>query len=110
MNNIIPGILLFLLSIIYLGLGWYLLNPDTSRRFDFGIFFFGYSFSSVHMALFFRMKDYPLSTEVAYGAMILLLAALLLLVISRSKRLKKYLEVILYAVIMLVLIGVSMVV
>jgi len=103
LGNLLLSIILLCLSVIYLGLGWYLLNPVKSTRFDLCIFFFGYSFSTSLMAFLFMMRDYPMQDQVTWAAIILLIGSVLFLVISKPKTWKGFQELIINAIILLVL-------
>ena len=85
--NTILSILLILFSILYLFIGWLLLNPEHSKKFDFLYLIVGYFFSSSFLALLFKNRDYPLLDMFIYGSIAMLLLSLILILgIDRARK------------------------
>jgi len=84
--NTVLSILLFVLSSVYLLLGWLLLNPVRTKKFDLLYFFTGYVFSTVMMGLLFRNRDYPMKEIILYvSAGMLVIILLLVFFIDRAR-------------------------
>ena len=86
MNTAI-SIILFIFSMLYLFLGWMLVNPERNKRFDLVYFIIGYSFSSSFIALLFNTRDYPLQDHLLYGSTAMLVLSLVLVLgIDRARK------------------------
>ncbi len=78
---------IFVLSgLIYISLGWYLLNPLKGKKFDPVYFLEGYFFSTAMVGFLFTAKDYPLDTLFIQVAAAGLFVGLLLLLILHKNR------------------------
>jgi len=85
--NTVLSILLFLFSMVYLFLGWLLLNPERTKKFDFVYFFVGYFFSTSFIALFFNIRDYPLKELFLYASVgMLVFALVLIMALDRARK------------------------
>lgn len=90
--NTVLSILLFLFSMVYLFLGWLLLNPERTKKFDFVYFFVGYFFSTSFIALLFNIRDYPLKELFLYASVGMLVFALVLIMALDRARKKPVIE------------------
>lgn len=88
MNSAI-SILLVLSSLLYLSLGWMLLNPEQNQKFDFLYFIVGYCFSTSLMALLFKARRYPMEELVLYVSIGMLLLSLIMIFLIDRKRNRK---------------------
>ena len=80
----IVSVILFLISMYYIIFGWKLFNPEKGKKLKFRYFLLGYSFSSVHMASLFYMRDYPLAGDMCLGAIITMLVAIILIALKHK--------------------------
>jgi hypothetical protein len=88
MNTAI-SILLALSSLLYLSLGWLLLNPEQNLKFDLLYFLVGYFFSTSLMALLFKSRRYPMEELIIYVSIgMLLLSLIMIFLIDRSRNRK----------------------
>lgn len=90
--NTVLSILLFLFSMVYLFLGWLLLNPERTKKFDFVYFLVGYFFSTSFIALLFNIRDYPLKELFLYASVGMLVFALVLIMALDRARKKPVIE------------------
>lgn len=87
MYNTVLSILLFVLSMVYLALGWILFHPAAARKFDLIYFFTGYFFSTVMMGFLFRNRDYPMKEIILYVSIgMLILGLILILFVDRARK------------------------
>lgn len=82
---------IFILSgLIYISLGWYLINPSKGKKFDPVYFLVGYFISTALTGFLFTAKDYPLDTLFIQVATAELFVGLLLLLILHKNRKYKF--------------------
>ena len=87
MYNTVLSILLFVLSMVYLILGWLFFNPAATRKFDPMYFFTGYFFSMVMIGFLLRNRDYPMKETILYvSAAMLLIALVLVFAVDRARK------------------------
>ena len=83
--TLLPVLLAFS-SIIYLALGWHLLNPGEGNKFVFVYFWIGYSFSTAFLSLIFDYYRWPLVKEFQYVAIsVLVVSIILMLAVKRIR-------------------------
>lgn len=85
--NLVITISLIVFCMLYLFLGWMLLNPERNKRFDLVYFMVGYFFSTAFIALLFYTRDYPLQDHFLYITTgMLVLSLILILGIDRARK------------------------
>ena len=85
-NHAIINIVFALTALIYFALGWRIINPGGSNKFDPVYFLVGYFISTALMGFLLTAREYPLDTifmKVGTGE---LLAGLLILLIFKKNR------------------------
>ncbi|MEA1886010.1 MAG: hypothetical protein U9N72_02215 [Bacteroidota bacterium] len=92
MNYLFLSIILGLACLVYLGLGWYLLNPNPGRKFHFVYFWIGYSFSTVFVTLIMFNYQFPLTEIFQYTVLSMLLISIILMVSVKKIREKGIIE------------------
>lgn len=90
-SNILNAILI-ISSIAYLFLGWYLLNPNDGKKFDFVFFIIGYSYATLFVTAFLNIVEWPLLKEFQISAICFLILSGILLISIERIRIKGIIE------------------
>ena len=80
------SVILGISCLVYLVLGWYLLNPTKTRRFNFVYFWIGYSFSTVFLTLILINYEVQLFKIFQYTVLAMLLLSIILMVSVKKVR------------------------
>lgn len=101
LNYTLLPVILGFACLAYLVLGWHLFNPGKETKFIFVYFWIGYSFSSAFLALIFDYTGYPLNRLFQYGAISMLVIAIILMLTARRVREKGVVELLIKSVLLI---------
>jgi len=107
--TLLPVILAFS-SLIYLALGWHLLNPGEGNKFVFVYFWIGYSFSTVFLTLILVNYEVQLFKIFQYTVLAMLLLSIILMASVRKVREKGLVENILKTLLLIAIDIISIII
>lgn len=104
------SVILGISCLVYLVLGWYLLNPTKTRRFNFVYFWIGYSFSTVFLTLILVNYEVQLFKIFQYTVLAMLLLSIILMVSVKKIREKGIVENILKTLLLMAIDIISIII
>ena len=104
------SVILGISCLVYLVLGWYLLNPTKTRRFNFVYFWIGYSFSTVFLTLILVNYEVQLFKIFQYTVLSMLLLSIILMVSVKKVREKGIVENILKTLLLIAIDIISIII
>ena len=104
------SVILGISCLVYLVLGWYLLNPAKTRRFNFVYFWIGYSFSTVFLTLILVNYEVQLFKIFQYTVLAMLLLSIILMVSVKKIREKGIVENILKTLLLIAIDIISLII
>jgi len=104
------SLILGISCLVYLVLGWYLLNPTKMRRFHFVYFWIGYSFSTVFLTLILVNYEVQLFKIFQYTVLAMLLLSIILMVSVKKIREKGIVENILKTLLLMAIDIISIII